>query len=305
MSIEYLLSELDKQAKFKGDLKDDALLYLLQDGVDYALDILKLAKKINSKISIETEGLAKGGINGDSGTGTINVPAATLEQAIEGKSSDVAITPETLQAKIDDALKDISSVTFSTPEQVIAGVSADTVISPSTLYAGTLKKTGDTMMGSFAVKSSGDCISINYQPVGSTSSHGYLKGNRGTESDFYIGRGSDTAISVGWSNYANNNSISLNDDGEIYYSAGPGKAHHFNGSLYMSGTSYSTGDVIAFHGSTKTSKTQKDNSHYYPDSMPIDPETYDLIHIMRVLAWHVDDLRNEVNELSERLEQGS
>lgn len=138
MSIEYLLSELDKQTKFKGNLKDDALLYLLQDGVDYALDILKLAKAINAKISIETEGLAKGGINDDSGTGTINVPKATKEQVIDGKSDDVAVTPASLAAKLEvvvkNATEDEAGITeTATQEETDAGLDHFRYITPKTL----------------------------------------------------------------------------------------------------------------------------------------------------------------------------
>ncbi|WP_341508930.1 hypothetical protein WAX88_01305 [Photobacterium damselae subsp. damselae] len=138
MGIEYLLSELDKQTKFKGNLKDDALLYLLQDGVDYALDILKLAKAINAKISIETEGLAKGGINDDSGTGTINVPKATKEQVIDGKSDDVAVTPASLAAKLEvvvkNATEDEAGITeTATQEETDAGLDRFRYITPKTL----------------------------------------------------------------------------------------------------------------------------------------------------------------------------
>lgn len=290
MSIEYLLSELDKQAKFKGDLKDDALLYLLQDGVDYALDILKLAKKINSKISIETEGLAKGGINGDSGTGTINVPAATLEQAIEGKSSDVAITPETLQAKIDDALKDISSVTFATKDQAWEGLSEDTVISPSVLAAAAPQKDrwGVTNFP-------GDLV---YKKDG--RKHISLMNESGTHEMYLYAE--DGAVSLNMGDQASTEVILHN--GLVTVIVG-GKSFNFYGNGAGSGNFASQGDVIAFEGSTKSQENKKDNSHYYPDSMPIDPETYDLIHIMRVLAWHIDELRDEVNELREQINKGA
>ncbi|UKA12800.1 hypothetical protein [Photobacterium damselae] len=75
-------------------------------------------------------------------------------------------------------------------------------------------------------------------------------------------------------------------------------------SFNRSGTFESPGDVIAFNGATRAvpkNEEVKENSNFYPDSMPIDPECYDLIHIMRVIAWHMDDLRDEVNESREEV----
>lgn len=167
---------------------------------------------------------------------------------------------------------------------------------PTASEVNAVAKTGDSMSGALAIFGAGEMCSIRYE----AGRHGYFKAYRGSNNDFFLGRGSDSSTSIALNNYVGVNSVSLGDDGSISYSAGVGKAHHFNGSAYMSGASYSTGDVIAFNGSTRTAP-KKENSNFYPDSMPIDPECYDLIHIMRVIAWHMDDLRDEVNESREEV----
>ena len=70
-----------------------ALLYLVDENTDYRIRYDYLQKLLISGIVIETTGLAKGGINDETGTGTINVPASTREQAEDQTSNEVALTP--------------------------------------------------------------------------------------------------------------------------------------------------------------------------------------------------------------------
>ncbi len=71
----------------------EAILYLVDKETDYKIRLDYLQKLLIKGVVIETSGLATGGINDETGTGTINVPKATQEQAEEGVNDKVALTP--------------------------------------------------------------------------------------------------------------------------------------------------------------------------------------------------------------------
>ncbi|WP_407545943.1 pyocin knob domain-containing protein [Vibrio parahaemolyticus] len=71
----------------------EAILYLVDKDTDYKIRLDYLQKLLIKGVVIQTSGLATGGINDETGTGTINVPKATQEQAEEGVNDKVALTP--------------------------------------------------------------------------------------------------------------------------------------------------------------------------------------------------------------------
>ncbi|MCX8816956.1 hypothetical protein [Vibrio parahaemolyticus] len=101
----------------------EAILYLVDKETDYKIRLDYLQKLLIKGVVIETSGLATGGINDETGTGTINVPKATQEQAEEGVNDKVALTPysgalqinkmrpKATQEMVDEGIDDTAYIT--------------------------------------------------------------------------------------------------------------------------------------------------------------------------------------------------
>lgn len=91
--MNFITVPLSKMTKLTTPPSQGALLYIVDKDSDFAITFDFLSTSILKKVKIETSGLAKGGINDSSGTGTINVPKANDEQAEGGVNDEVALTP--------------------------------------------------------------------------------------------------------------------------------------------------------------------------------------------------------------------
>ncbi len=113
---------------------------------------------------------------------------------------------------------------IATSSEATAGTDDSTIMTPKKTVEACIKRSGDTMDGALAVKGAGNIISLLYPD----SSHGYIKGYRGNLDDFFIGRASDGAPGVSWSNYNGGSAIHIQDSGEIQYNSTGGGEHVFN-----------------------------------------------------------------------------
>lgn len=121
--MNYIAVPLSKMTKLTTPPSQGALLYIVDKDNDFAITFDFLSTSILNKVKIETSGLAKGGINDSSATGTINVPKASDKQAEEGVNDEVALTPfsgnKLVEAKrpkatkeqVDEGLDDTAYIT--------------------------------------------------------------------------------------------------------------------------------------------------------------------------------------------------